>query len=249
MNGWLRIFWDCNVWSLDSTNILGYSTPHTGPILIPMWFIRDLIVTVLITPIIYKILKEFKIWAISILAICYITEIWPYIHGFSITAIFFFCFGAYFSIHNLNIVNELKRTRKWIFYLYFLTTILMIFLHGNLTTVGQRIYPIYIIIGVMTIINLATILEENVKLPINNTLSKTTFFIYAFHGLIALEIASIILKMPFPTEDNNWQNVIIHYCLKPFLTLGICLTSYYIMQKYTPHLLNILTGNRNIKKE
>lgn len=244
-NGWIRMFWDCNIWSLDKMNILGLFTPPTGPILIPMWFIRDLIVVVLITPIIYYILRKFKLLAVVVLTLCYITGIWPYIHGFSITAVFFFSFGAYFSINKLNMVDELGRFRKCVFVLYVPMVVIMMYLNGNHTMVGGYVYPIYIIIGVVAIINIATLLEEKSKLSINSKLPDTTFFIYAFHGLIALEIARVVLGIPFPTTSNNWINVSIHYILKPFLTVAICLISYHIMKKYMSGILSFLTGNRN----
>lgn len=46
-NDWLHMFWDCKIWNTNKVNWLGYLTPSTGPILIPMWFIRDLIVLII----------------------------------------------------------------------------------------------------------------------------------------------------------------------------------------------------------
>lgn len=97
----------------------------------------------------------------------------------------------------------------------------------------------------MTGINIITFLEEKGKLKINNKLVDTTFFIYAFHGLIALEIAGMILNIPFPIESNDWVNVTFHYIIKPWLTIFIYLISYWIMKKCLPGILNLLTGNRN----
>lgn len=244
-NGWLKMFWDCNIWRTDKINLLGFFTPPSGPVLIPMWFIRDLMVVVLITPVIYYIIRKLKLWALLILCFCYITGIWPYIHGFSVTAVFFFSLGAYFSINKLNIVNELRKFRVYTFSLYLPMVVLMMLLNGNHTTIGGNLYQLYIIVGVITIINIATLLDEKGKLIINNKLSDTTFFIYAFHGLIALEIAGMILKIPFPIEGNDWMNVSLHYILKPGLTIFICLLSYRIIKKYMPGILNVLTGNRN----
>lgn len=202
-------------------------------------------VVVLMTPVIYFIIRKFKVWALVILGLCYITNIWLNIHGFSITAVFFFCLGAYFSINKLNMVNELSRFRKYVFFLYVPMVILMIYLNGNYTELGGYIYPLYIIVGVMTIINIVTFLDKKGKLKINTKFSDTTFFIYAFHGLIALEIAGFILKIPFPIESNDWVYVSFHYIMKPFFTVVICLFFYNIMKKYMPNILNVLTGNRN----
>lgn len=108
-----------------------------------MWFIRDLMVVVLITPIIYYIIRKFKVWAILILCLCYVTGIWPYIHGFSITAVFFFSLGAYFSINKLNMVNEIRRYSLYSYSLFLPLIIIMVLLNGNHTTIGAYIPPIY----------------------------------------------------------------------------------------------------------
>ncbi len=105
-NGYLHMLWDCQIWELVNANILGYNSLNSGPILIPMWFIRDLIIVVIISPIIFTALRKFKYWFIIALGICYITKIWPNIHGFSIDAIFFFSSGAYFSIYTKNMINH-----------------------------------------------------------------------------------------------------------------------------------------------
>lgn len=243
-NGWLRMFWDCNIWSLDKINILGWSIPPTGPILIPMWFIRDLMVVVLITPIIYILIRKFKLWTVFVLGICYVTGIWPYLHGFSITALFFFSVGAYFSINKQNMVNELRKYMRPALFSYIPFTILMVYLNGDHTLVGDFIYPFYIIVGVVAIINLFLLLEKKGKLENLNSLSETTFFIYAFHGLIGITIADMILDIPFPIADNNYINVIMHYLLMPILTIGTCLITFHMMMKYCPCLLNVLTGKR-----
>lgn len=44
-----RIFWDWNIWNLERTNIRGMITPSSGPINLPLWFLRDLIVMIIIT--------------------------------------------------------------------------------------------------------------------------------------------------------------------------------------------------------
>lgn len=244
INGWWRMYWDCSTWAINRTNILGYYIPPTGPILVPLWFIRDLMVVILFTPVIYILLRKFKLLTILALGICYVTGIWPYLHGFSITAIFFFSLGAYFSIYHLNMVNELRKIQKINFTLLIPLLILSIYFNGNLTAIGEYIYPFYIIVGVVTVINLMTIFEEKKKLPAKSKLNETTFFVYCFHGLIGLRISGIILNRLFPISDNYWPYITIHYLLKPIITITFCIAIFRIMKKYCPSLLNILIGYR-----
>ncbi|WP_072530983.1 hypothetical protein [Bacteroides ilei] len=142
-------------------------------------------------------------------------------------------------------INELKRLRKWAFSIYIPMTLSMIYFNGIYTPIGATIYPFYIIVGIVTIINIITILEERGKQLTNYKLSETTFFIYAFHGFIGLRIAGLILNLLFPITNNYWPYITIHYLLKPILTIGICLIAFYLMKKYIPSTMNMLTGNRN----
>lgn len=243
-NGWLRLFWDCNVWGGGNVNWLGYSIlPNTGPSDLPLWFLRDLIVVVFITPIIYWLIKHLRHYLILILAFCYISNIWPNIPGIRITAVFFFSTGAYLSIFGKNLVDEFKRVKLYSFILGLLLLFVLIWYDGKNTTVGNLIYPFWIIVGVCATFNLAVYIVKFSKLRIHPLLSKSSFFIYAIHSLLILRVS-----MSLCSRILYWNNPLIltiRYFMVPILTVCICVLMYWLMQKYTPKLLNILTGNRS----
>lgn len=241
-NGWLRLFWNCNVWGEDHTNWLGISMPWTGPSDLPLWFLRDLIVVVLLTPIIYWLIKHLHHYFIWILAFCYISGIWIDLSGFGITSIFFFSTGAYLSISGKNLVEEFRRVRLSSFILGVLLLVVMIWYDGRNTVVGNFIYPFWIIVGICAIFNLAVDIVKSQRLKIHPLLSKCSFFIYAIHTLYVLSVGMVLC-----TKILYWNNPLIltiRYLLVPILTVCICLILYWLMQKYTPRLLGILTGNR-----
>lgn len=57
--GYWHIFWDCN--SSPVTNILGVTRPGAVPLDGPLWFVRDLMVVCLLTPIIFFLLRRFNL--------------------------------------------------------------------------------------------------------------------------------------------------------------------------------------------
>lgn len=143
-NGWWHLFWDCNMWNLTTYNLLGINTPSQAPILVPLWFLRDLIVVVVLTPLIYLMLRKLKGWAVVLLGICYITGVFPYIHGLSILAVFFFGLGAYFSINKKNLVEEFSRVRTWSYLCIIPLVVLMVIFNSHYTLIGSYIYPFYL---------------------------------------------------------------------------------------------------------
>lgn len=244
-NGWLHLFWNCNVWGEEHINWLGVSMPWTGPSNFPLWFLRDLIVVVLLTPLIYWLIKHLHHYFIWILAFCYISGIWFNLSGFGITSIFFFSAGAYFSISGKNLVEEFRRVRLSSFALGVLLFGVMLWYDGLNTTKGNFIYPLWIIADICVTFNLAVYIVKSCRLKIPPLLSNSSFFIYAIHTLLILRVS-----MTLCSKILHWNNPLIltiRYFMVPILTVCICLMLYWLMQKYSPKILSLLTGNRSSK--
>lgn len=190
------------------------------------------------------LLRNLKGWGLALLGICYITGVFPYIHGLSVTAMFFFCFGAYFSIHRQNIVERLRPLRIVSLALYLPLTAVMVYYNGQYTMIGQFLYPFYIALSVIALINLtAWMLEQGYRLECP-TLSRATFFIYAFHGFMALTITNMVLIRIIPYSETHWVGMLVRYLLTAPVAIAVCLIVQYIMRRFCPRVLNVLTGSR-----
>lgn len=86
----LYAFWDSSL-----INPSELPMPINGP----LWFIRNLIVVqVLFAPIIYYVVKRWKILPVCILGVLWFAGVNTHIVGFSIGDLFFFTLGAYVSL-------------------------------------------------------------------------------------------------------------------------------------------------------
>ena len=93
----LGAFWDMRL------AVPGW-TDHT-PVNYPLWFIRDLMMIVIFSPLIYGLVKFLRVYALAGLALLWILG-WDFsMPGFSIVALFFFAFGTYFSVHKKQFVS------------------------------------------------------------------------------------------------------------------------------------------------
>lgn len=244
-NHWLHLFWDSEIWGEDRLNWLGLAVPSTAPVNVPLWFLRDLLVTVVIAPVIYWLVKYLKYYYVFILAFCYVSKIWFDIPGLSITAIFFFSLGAFYSIRGINLVMEFKKIKLISFVGGVPLLLITIYFDGNNTAIGFLLYPFFIIMGVCATFNLAVCLVESGKVKVYPVLSKSAFFIYATHALLVLFVSQLICS-----KILYWNNPVIltlRYFLTPVLAVGICLTLYFVMKKRVPKLLGVLTGGRLVK--
>lgn len=96
-----KLFTDYN-W-VDYLNLFWNYENSGQPICFQFWFIQDLMVVVLFTPIINYIIKYCKIWGVFVLGVLWIFNLWFYVPEFNITltAFFFFSFGAWLSLTNM----------------------------------------------------------------------------------------------------------------------------------------------------
>lgn len=96
IGGLTGIYWSNQATAVIKENVIGCSVLKTYPLLIPMWFIRDLMVTVLLSPVIWWLLRRIPFLTLILLAICWIMGIDTHIPGLSFIALLFFAVGGIF---------------------------------------------------------------------------------------------------------------------------------------------------------
>lgn len=249
--GILSIFWNYHEWPESYTNIFGDVISYSSPILMPFWFIRDLIVVVLCTPIIYLAVKKHTKATISILMLLYILGIETSVPGLSLESLFFFSLGAAFSINGQSITEFVSKPRiRNISYVIALATLfLSVINYGKenyITCFYYRMYCIFGIISLFNIMLLSTLLVSKLKFA---KFSDATFFIYALHNFIGLFIARKILDIVIPgisayLEAHNSLSValtsqqllmaIAYYLTLPFLASAVCVALYMLTKRILP---------------
>ena len=238
--GLCRYFFAPPILRMIYINWFGQPVMAGEPINAPLWFLRDLIILVILSPVIYWFVKRLGFYFLSILCLAYISTVIPY-HSVT-TSIFFFSIGAYFAISGKNIIREFNGAAVNSFLLALSFGFVDCFFDGKLTITGSVLYPFYIIFGVVAVFNLVSWLIEKKNITINKTLAKSSFFIFCLHSLLVIKICRWFVNLILPY--NNTVFSILKYFLVPTLTVCVCLRIYLILKRFTPRLLNILTGNR-----
>jgi len=239
--------WDYCIWGRHKTNWLGWAIPNSGPFVISLWFLRDLIVAILFSPVIFWFLKKTKIWGIVILFICYWSKIWPQIHGFGIDAFFFFAIGLYLSMNKISIADVAKRIKRYSLTGAALFTFPCIYFNGVTTHIGRQIFPLFAICAVWSYIYGGIRLTEKNKLRIPSTFIAGSFFVYALHACPIANIGSLLAFVNTKLAPFFYRfagGSLIYFLLAPFFTAAICYLAYYPIQKWMPTLSLCLTGHR-----
>lgn len=243
-NGYLHMLWDSSVWE-ERTTWLGIETHNSGPVLLPFWYMRDLIMMVVISPVIYWLIKKLKIIFIILLLAIYVFDIRvSWMSGTFTCASLFFSLGAYFAIKKQDFTDVLWKWKKIICPV---AVALMIYQTYTGSAMGDEIskmiHPWLVIFQSFAFILLASALCNYPKLyGMNKKLARTSFFIYALHPFILYNIISIINKV-MPMRDT-WYVMTFNYLSAPLLCVGICIGIYWMSQKLMPGVLGVIVGER-----
>ncbi len=239
-NGIWKIFWNYYEWDLNKTDLLGNVTPKYGPINIPLWFLRDLIVIVLLSPLVYYLIKYTRLIGVLLLGVAFYTKVWFTFPGLNIAGVFFFALGAYFSIHGKNLVTSLLQHKAWWYPLAAITLVLATYFDG--TDMSAYVHPLFTIFGVIAVVNLTATFIEHGTLKVNPMLSQASFFIFVTHTILILGYAKRALIYVIPSQDAFYM--LLKYFVTPTITVVVCVALYLVTKKVSPRVLSILMGSR-----
>ncbi|AFD08011.1 putative acyltransferase [Solitalea canadensis DSM 3403] len=218
-----------------------------NPLAYQLWFLRNLIIIILLTPLIYFLIKKLKLIYIIPLTLCWIilSNKTPYN---ILPTLYFFSIGAYFAINNLKAIPfidnlTLKRTLLIISITGWIALILIRVIFLSETHAELILNNLSILFGIIALwllydLSINSSLQK-IK-PIIKPLIAYSFFIYLFHE----PILTMTIKLAFAILGKNTRTSIICYYSLPPLVIYL---TYYIgmLTKYKlPFLYNLLTGNR-----
>ncbi len=209
------------------------------PISYQFWFIRDLMVVIMFTPIIYWLTKKFDCLLALLLGFLWLMGWWFNVTGFKIDAFFFFTLGAYFSITKKSFV-ELVKSRVGLLGILYLVFVAITFYTKSYDWVIY-VKRVSILLGVAFTIALSAVYIEKGKWKVNTFLTESSFFIYAYH-IIALPIIRRLLLSVIPCTTDVRATIL--YFLWATIVIGVGLVLYYILKKWLPRTTAFVTGGR-----
>lgn len=219
------------------------------PVSVHFWFLRDLIFLVVISPVIFILVKYLKLWIVSLLLVLWLIdiEITPLLAGRSLITIetlSYFVLGCYLSQHLIVFEKLINGTSRQVtlFLLvgYILLCIARVHIAPDLANWYVNRYELHtllmqnisILLGVFLIVKLSSfVISERLIY-----LSQFTFFVYLFH-----------LK-PLSYGIGKAASYVISDAYKFYLTFPLATITVfivaYLIKELTPDVYKILSGNR-----
>lgn len=221
---WIKIFWDGN---------------SGKPICYQFWFIRDLMVVMVFSPLIYLGIKNWKGVLVILFSILYFFNIWFNFTGVNIAAFFFFTSGAYFNIMKQSFLLKMNPYMSYTLILYPILCFFCLVLKDSILL--NYFLKLSIIVGIISAITLTGYYINIGKWHVNSFLSESSFFIYAYHATVLALIVKIGVKFLSHASSGG---LLIIYVLSVFLTIIIGVTIYYCIKRFWPNFTNFITGKR-----
>lgn len=205
-----------------------------------MWFIRVLMIYVVISPIIYYLMKN-KITGIMTILFSFVINI---IFNFQYSSMIFwlpvYILGAYLALNHANFMEEIpfiKRNRKMVL----IMAVLFLAIFGVIATMVEKtstIYYIWRILSPISIFILIDYIESFEKEPCS--LTKYSFWIFALH----IPIAQVIRKALIMLLGTSGFAMFFVFLLTIIITLTLAVLSGKFTKKFLPPIYNILVGGR-----
>ncbi|MBD5252313.1 MAG: acyltransferase [Bacteroides sp.] len=242
-------------WNYDGSLVGKPIDNHGYPLVTPLWFVRDLMIVVVTTPLLHICLKYIgKLFLVALGLLWFFYPQSSNVFGYGLTvAYFFFSLGGFVFIEKVNIILFFRK-QKYLLYLIYISCSIYLFLHllpcidslytggHSFTGVAGYIFKLMTPIGILCFLSIADQIVTSKIISPSKFLSKIAFFIYVGHALIQRYFMEILWKFLSPNTDLQTLGF---YILSFLLLVAMIIVTYMAMQKVCPGFLRLLSGGRS----
>ena len=210
----------------------------TAPANMPLWFLRDLMVVSMLTPIIYILVRWLGYWLMGLLTILYLSGVCAFIPGLSAYAIYFFTFGAFLSICKMDLVASLKRVEMPAYVLSVLFAVSMLLTYNTL--IFSSLMLCFRLTGAIAVFCMASRILTSTQGRIPSVVCDSAYLIYLAHYVF---IFSFIDATFFALFGTSIPALSIHYLLCPLIKVAIFVGVYIIYRRLFPHAFRHMSNS------
>ena len=219
---------------------------------VPLWFMRDLMVLVVISPLIYIAVRHAGLPLMIILYTGFLIGI-NYPESWNDTFLFsgnlnhsvtFFVTGAYLA-KNQSIVIKIWNSKKlfWAIAVLWVVTLsvqVILSLKGCFGQIALSLYQLAIIFGVVYVWMAYDIYYKEEKFRFIERLLPYNFIIYVCHFYILQVASSSILSL---IGRGTLQEALVFFGMPP-IVISLCVLMGMVFKKVAPALYRVATGGR-----
>lgn len=219
-----------------------------GPFLSTMWFLKDLIICVVLAPILYYALKTKYVCILTFIVIITLSIFGISVSTIAISSLLWFALGGSISIHSVNVFGWIKK-QLWLFAI--LSIVLVSYKmtiydenapHSNLQSALGLIMTLTIFLTMLSLSMRIT----NARIGLNLiTLGTPSYFIYLAHEPYMGYALQLLLKSIKHAPQLIQEIIIIAIpIVYPAIIILICLWIFKLLWRLCPRALSIVVGGK-----
>lgn len=221
---WFNLFW------IHWTN-----EPAGHPFVTQFWFLRNLIILVIFSPVIKFLIKKIPSSLFVILFLYYL-------HGSClgmITSLFFYAIGVLFAEYDVKFFSLVDKIKLYEFFIVFTFEMIAAIVFPE----DKKLFAIIAITSCLFLLNVSKIIISNEKTyGIAKQLSVFSFFLFAIHNPF---IEPVLNKLSYRIIPLHGIGCLFQFIIPTILTVIIGTTIGIICKKLFPPVFTILNGGRN----
>lgn len=223
----LRAFWDGGNW--DGGN--------GTPILHQFWYIRNLLLLGLLSPLVRLFVKRLGFWGAAALLVA-----WLFTPGqaFMAGSAAFFTAGACFSLRGGDFLPVFRRYSRPAYIVWPSLLLVNMLLRNHFHSVFLERTGFIAGLVFVVVLTADCIRLRGAKAPASYAfLRRIGFFIFAFHDPMLTFVKRLALKLMGAITDLT---LTVTYFLAPVVVVFICLAVYKVLVRISPRTVHLLTG-------
>ena len=223
---YVRAFWDRGTW-------LG---GNGAPLLCPFWYIRNLIVLVVLSPVLYYIIKYTRLLFPLVMGCFWINS---FDSAYTFQSLTMFSLGAFYPICGYNPIMTFVKYRYFfigIFVLLGIGDIAHVFIH---VPYAPHIHRLSLVANVFFLIWFGQYFSRY-RFFYSSFLSRSAFFVFCIHYPLVQSTKVLFSRLGHSSDAMIF--VAYLFCIICVTVISVCV--YYLMRRLIPGTLNFMTGSR-----
>lgn len=218
--------------------LTGYRSGY--PIAFHFWYVRDLIVMVILSPVFLLVARKIPYLGLALFAAPWLLKLQLGFIKIQWLGPLFFYLGCLIAVQKLDL-TWLNRRKSLIIGIYLAMAVVLAIMQTSEIETFQHLFECCTrVVGTMAIWCASDLIAGKLQKVCLN-LSGFAFFVYASHEPTVTVLKEVFQKL---SKTPNSITVMVHYLLILTIATLVTLAAGGLLQRYTPKFFQVITGAR-----
>lgn len=222
--------------------VWGIGPDSGGPIASQFWFVRDLMVLIFFSPLLYALFcRKMGRFADAVVVLLLVLYIFP-INGNTLSEDMFFVLGVYCGVRRVDVVLFAKRLFPLLIMTYVVIVSCSTFLlaRGDVE-VGMCFTRLGVLVGILAVFGGVARWIFHKGYVFGSIWTRSSFFLFAYHAMLTPLCGKLALRfLPYGADVG----AVMVYCGISLLVVFLGVGGYYVCSVIAPSMTRWMTGGR-----